>query len=445
MSQHVQRYALVPADQHPGEQGSKPVEQVRTSVAESRRQTRHPGEQGSKLATGSRRRRRLECRQTDIQENKDRNHCTTVRTAAGRSAGRRHPGEQGSKPIAREPASSGVEPADRHPGEQGSKPFVRPDSFSDSPPADRHPGEQGSKHYLHSCADNRYEDRQTSIQENKDRNHSARSAAALALAIRQTDIQENKDRNSQTAALSPGRGRLPADQTSRRTRIETTLGVARHVGVFAAAADQHPGEQGSKPDAEYLVERSRLQGRRPASRRTRIETQRSSPADADAAAVARPASRRTRIETRDDRIASCQRADRRSQHPGEQGSKRFATALASCDRPSRGPASRRTRIETRRLDEHARTTCRPSRQHPGEQGSKLHCHGRHQLAAPCRRASIQENKDRNPHAAGAMRQCGRVSRTRIQENKDRNIDQRLASTRSVDVADQHPGEQGSKP
>ena len=157
---------------------------------------------------------------------------------------------------------------------------------------DQHPGEQGSKpgelSVLRSLLS-----RQTSIQENKDRNIGSPQATRLDAPA---GDQHPGEQGSKLGSCRSSPGCICSGRpASRRTRIETPAappGPARR----RRPADQHPGEQGSKP-GRRAVHRGRGHAGRPASRRTRIETLSTCHRGYSLCPSGRPASRRTRIET----------------------------------------------------------------------------------------------------------------------------------------------------
>ncbi len=142
-----------PAERHPGEQGSKPPHaraptqliqenKDRNQCSSSRQMRSYPGEQGSKLAVAA-----IDALGAAgcIQENKDRNSSTAVaRLAEPPSAASRR--TRIETPVRSHCAAFTASPAERYPGEQGSKHRQRrPQRRRRRSPAERHPGEQGSK------------------------------------------------------------------------------------------------------------------------------------------------------------------------------------------------------------------------------------------------------------------------------------------------------------
>ena len=125
-------------------------------------------------------------RQSGIQENKDRNMAALEKAAAKGATGRAVSRRTRIETCAICRSSRPTEPAERYPGEQGSKlgrSFRLPLTFAD---------------------------RQSGIQENKDRNLSA-VPRPQHVVDRQSGIQENKDRNLSVQAHS---GEVPAGRRS---------------------------------------------------------------------------------------------------------------------------------------------------------------------------------------------------------------------------------------
>ena len=205
--------------------------------------------------------------EASIQENKDRNYDDVRSVLEPEAAGGQHPGEQGSKPVDRRSHARQVRPLQADPGEQGSKLLVGGENADASSRQTRSRRTRIETRLASATSSasraGRPASRRTRIETSRD------DVADKDGVSRQTSIQENKDRN--TGAW-------------RRTR-----------GRNAAPADQHPGEQGSKPcDADLSTCRrprpeASIQENKDRNRQMRdLQLQRR---------AGRPASRRTRIET----------------------------------------------------------------------------------------------------------------------------------------------------
>ena len=257
---------------------------------------------------------------------------------------------------------------------------------------------------------------------------------------RQSGIQENKDRNLLTLADRSGPGRSgradPGEQGSKQDGPRP-----RH--RRPTPAERYPGEQGSKPQLPPAVH-ERLHPGRAVSRRTRIETIGGNSEHRRHRGAGRAVSRRTRIETAltsPMAVVSFVPAER---YPGEQGSKLRQGRRATVWNWSGRAVSRRTRIETASASSGIRAEIMPAERYPGEQGSKP-VEGRSMnLLQPSRQSGIQENKDRNPVVSSVFT-SRRVPAERYPGEQGSKPRSRAPhSGGSTPPAERYPGEQGSK-